>query len=176
MKKKRIIRLCLCALFSAFIAVCSWFCILLPSGVPLTLQIFAVALSGYFLGALSGPFSVLAYILIGAVGLPVFSAFTSGFGVLTGATGGFIWGFIFLSLFCGLSERTKSTFFKFLFSSLGIIICHLLGIAQYCYIASISPFSAFLISSAPYIIKDVIFVFGAFILNLRLKKVLNLKN
>ena len=79
-------------MFAAVIAVLSQIAIPLPSGVPVTLQTFAVALAGYTLGMKLGGLSAIVYVLIGAVGVPVFSGFKGGLGSLTGPTGGFIWG------------------------------------------------------------------------------------
>ena len=171
MRAENIYKISLSALFTAIIAICSWLCIQLPSSMPVTLQVFAVALSGFFLGIKLSSLSVLAYILLGAVGIPVFSSFTGGISCLTGPTGGFIIGFIPLSILCGLSIKTKSKILKLFLPISGIIICHAFGIAQYAVITKTSPFLAFLVSSAPYIIKDVILIFGAFFLSLRLKKV-----
>ena len=78
------------SIFTVIIAVCSW--ISVPMTVPVTLQTFGV------LGGRRGTMSVLLYILLGAVGLPVFSGFSGGIGRLTGNTGGYIVGFLFSAL------------------------------------------------------------------------------
>lgn len=89
------------ALGAVLIAVCSW--ITIPMAVPFTMQTFAVFLTLSLLGGRRGTAAIAAYVLLGAVGLPVFSGFSGGFGVLLGATGGYIAGFVFTDWFTGLS-------------------------------------------------------------------------
>ena len=80
------------AVFAVLIAICSW--ISIPTTVPFTLQTFAVFLAVGVLGGKRGSLSVLIYILLGAVGIPVFAGFSGGFGILLGQTGGYIVGFL----------------------------------------------------------------------------------
>ena len=84
--------LVLIALFAALMAICSW--ISIPTTVPFTLQTFAVFVAAGLLGGKRGTIAVLVYILLGAVGLPVFAGFTGGVGILLGSTGGYIIGFL----------------------------------------------------------------------------------
>lgn len=91
------------ALFAVLIAICSW--ISIPTVVPFTLQTFAVFLAVAVLGGRRGTLAVVVYVLLGAVGLPVFSGFRGGVGVLLNTTGGYIVGFIFAGLVMWLAER-----------------------------------------------------------------------
>ena len=84
------------AIFAVIIAVCSW--ISVPMVVPFTLQTFGVFCAVGLLGGKRGTLSVLIYVLLGAVGVPVFAGFSSGIGTLFGVTGGYIMGFIFTAL------------------------------------------------------------------------------
>lgn len=95
-------------MFAAVLAVMSQIAIPMPSGVPMTLQTFAVALAGAVLGWKLGALSALVYLLLGAAGVPVFSGMSGGLGVLLGKTGGFIFGFIFMALLCGLGAAQKN--------------------------------------------------------------------
>lgn len=95
--------LALCGLFSALIAVCSW--VSIPSPVPFTLQTFGVFLAVFVLGGKGGFSAVLVYILLGAAGMPVFSGFRGGIGVLFGQTGGFIWGLVLGTAFIWALEK-----------------------------------------------------------------------
>lgn len=81
------------SLFAAIIGIFAQITIPLPL-VPITGQTLAIGLAATILGARYGTLSVLLYILMGAVGIPVFSQFSGGFSVLVGPTGGFIVGFI----------------------------------------------------------------------------------
>ena len=87
-------------MFTAVLAVLSILQIPMPTGVPITLQTFAMALCGYVLGWQSGVAATLLYIVLGTVGVPIFAGMSAGPGVLFGYTGGFIFGFIFLRHFC----------------------------------------------------------------------------
>ncbi|HOO04949.1 MAG TPA: biotin transporter BioY [Ruminococcus sp.] len=93
----------LTALMAVIMAVCSW--ISIPTEVPFTLQTFAVFCALLLLGGRNGFFSVLVYILLGAVGIPVFAGFSGGMGVILGTTGGYIVGFLLLALTYWLAEK-----------------------------------------------------------------------
>ena len=84
------------ALMAVLMCLCTW--IAIPAAVPFTLQTFAVFTAVELLGARRAFWSVAVYLLMGAVGLPVFSGMTGGFGVLLGQTGGYLWGFLLLPL------------------------------------------------------------------------------
>ncbi len=102
------------SIFTVIIAVCSW--ISVPMTVPVTLQTFGVFAAVGILGGRRGTMSVLLYILLGAVGLPVFSGFSGGIGRLTGNTGGYIVGFLFSALFRG----TMSVLLYILLGAVGL--------------------------------------------------------
>lgn len=158
------------ALFCAVICIISQISVMTPFGIPLTLQTFAISLCGYTLGAYYGTASVLTYIILGAAGLPVFSAFQGGAQMLFGPTGGFIWGFILLSLFCGFSANIPKTLLKILFASLGLVLCHLTGVLQFKFVSGNTFITAFLLSSLPYLLKDIISLVLAFYIAKQLKK------
>src|SRR5699024_8304087 len=82
------------SLFAAIISVLAQVSIPMPLGVPITGQTLAIGLAATILGSRYGTLSALLYMIIGAVGVPVFAQFTGGPGVLLGPTGGFIVGFI----------------------------------------------------------------------------------
>ena len=84
------------AVFAVLIAICSW--ISIPTLVPFTMQTFALFLAVGTLGGRRGTMAVLIYLLLGAVGIPVFAEFSAGMGVLLGNTGGYLIGFVFSAL------------------------------------------------------------------------------
>ena len=115
------------AIFAVTIAICSW--ISIPTTVPFTLHTFAVFLAVGVLGGRRGTFSVLVYILLGAVGLPVFAGFSGGLGALLGTTGGYIIGFFFSALLYWamtkvLGEKTPVMVVAMV---LGLIVCYAFG-------------------------------------------------
>jgi len=118
----------------AFIAVCSW--ISIPTTIPFTMQTFAVCLVMALFGLRRGMWAVLCYILLGAVGAPVFSGFKSGIGVLLGTTGGYIIGFLFTALIVGLATEKLGRSLPVLIGSMavGILVCYAFGTAWFMYV------------------------------------------
>lgn len=171
MKNKRLVYPTTAAMITAFLVLCSQICIYLPSGMPITLQTFAVALCGYLLGVKWGTVSVLTYILLGVVGLPVFSSFGGGIGYIIGPTGGFIFGFLIFSTLCGVASNTEKKYLKIIISALGLFLCHLIGTLQFSVVAETSATAAFLSVSLIYIPKDILSAFGAYFIALRLKRI-----
>lgn len=119
------------AVAAVMIAVCSW--ISIPAVVPFTLQTFGVFLSVGVLGGKRGTIAVLVYLLLGAVGLPVFSGFTGGIGRLLGSTGGYILGFVFTALIMWAMEGIlgDKLWVKALSMVLGLLVCYAFGTAWF---------------------------------------------
>ena len=159
-KTKEIISI---GMFAAVLAVLSQISIPMPSGVPVTLQTFAVALIGAVLGWPLAASSVCIYILLGAVGIPVFSGLRGGLQVLVGPTGGFIWGFLIMAAFCGVGARFRKKPLAVLCGCAGLAVCHLFGICQFTAVAGKGFLESFLLVSAPYLAKDALSVLLAFI-------------
>lgn len=169
MKTKSII---LAGMFAAILSVMSQIAIPMPTGVPVTLQTFAIALAGCVLGWRLGTMATFIYILIGAVGVPVFTNFGGGLGILFGKTGGFIFGFIFMVWLCGIGAQASNRILTGVYAAFGLGICHLLGILQFMLLTKTSFIQAALLVSVPFLIKDVISVAAAFIAGKMLKKTL----
>mgnify|MGYP003504499816 CR=1 FL=1 len=172
MKKSKISAITYIGVTAALIAACSLISIPMPWGVPVTLQTFAIAFAGYFLGSKNGTVSVLVYILLGAVGIPVFAGFKGGFSVLVGLTGGFISGFILLAFLCGAAVKSKNKMIKVVFSFCGILATHLLGVIQFSVISSTPVLRSFLTVSLPFIVKDFASLILAFLLAVKIRNVL----
>lgn len=118
------------AVCAALLAVCSWISVpAVPPLPPFTLQTFAVFLILLLLGGKRGLLAILTYILLGAVGLPVFAHFTGGFGILLGSTGGYIVGFLFTALLYWSVERTGGGGAAKKLSALlaGLFVCYAFG-------------------------------------------------
>ena len=118
------------ALGAAFIAVCAWLTI--PGPVPFTMQTMAVLTVAGLLGAGKGCAAVGVYLLLGAVGAPVFHGFQGGAQVLAGPTGGYLIGFVFTALLVGFAVRRFPKLWQMvLFMALGILICYAFGTAWF---------------------------------------------
>lgn len=115
------------AVFAVLMAICSW--ISIPATVPFTLQTFAVFLTVGVLGGKRGSMAVLIYILLGAIGIPVFAGFSGGLGTLLGNTGGYIIGFLFSALVMWLMEKLlgKKTWALAVSMVLGLVVCYAVG-------------------------------------------------
>ena len=115
------------AIGAALIAICSW--ISIPTAVPFTLQTFAVFFVLLLLGGERGTIATLIYVLLGAVGVPVFAGFTGGIGILFGSTGGYIIGFLFIGLIYILFTKflKKNIAIKIAALVLGLAVCYAFG-------------------------------------------------
>ena len=155
------------AMCAAVFAVLAQITIPLPSGIPITLQTFAAALCGYVLGWKWGLAAVATYLMLGAVGLPVFSGFRGGVSVLIGMTGGYLWGFLPFAALCGvgvsdaLNVLKRKILVQFLLGLAGLAVCHMAGIAQFAALTQRTVRDAFLLASLPYLIKDAVSVLCA---------------
>ena len=113
--------------FAVIMAICSW--ISIPTTVPFTLQTFGVFIAVGVLGGKRGSLAVLVFIILGAIGVPVFSGLTGGVGILLGSTGGYIIGFLFSALVMWAMEKlpVKNAFTQILSMILGLVVCYAFG-------------------------------------------------
>ena len=162
------------ALMAVVIALCSW--ISVPSVVPFTMQTFAVFCALLLLGGRRGFLAVGLYILLGAFGLPVFSGFRGGIGVLLGPTGGYIAGFLLAALLYLMLEKR---FPPLALLIAGLLVCYLFGTLWFVYVYSsggkeIGFGAALGLCVLPYLIPDAIKLLLAFVLTRRVKKAVKL--
>ncbi len=174
MKKSKTKDLAAVSLCSALMCICSW--IQFPSAVPFTLQIFAVFFIALTFGTKKALAATAVYILLGVVGLPVFSGFQGGVGALIGATGGFVLGFIPSVLVVSLLARK---FAKGILSSAvcclpGLVICYVSGLLWYMFVYGGGNFkSAFLICVMPFIVPDILKIILAAMVSKRVARIFN---
>lgn len=166
------------AMFGILIGICSW--IVIPGAVPFTLQTFAIFLTLSVLGGKMGTWSVLLYIFIGLTGIPVFSGFQGGIGVLLGPTGGYIIGFIFSALTMWLFEVLFGNKPLTLALSMVIaqLICYIFGTLWYLliYSGNSSTLNISVVISlcvVPFIIPDIIKIIMALLLSKQLRRILS---
>ena len=165
------------AMFAVVMAVCAW--ISIPATVPFTLQTFGVFLAIGILGGKRGSMSVFIYLLLGAIGIPVFAGFTGGIGIILGSTGGYIIGFLFSALFMWLMEKLigRKTWALALSMVLGLIVCYAFGTAWFMVVyasdsGAIGLWTALGWCVFPYIIPDLVKIALALLISKRLAKVI----
>lgn len=153
MEKTR--NLVLCALFAALTAALSQIAIPIQP-VPINLATFAVFLAGSILGAKRGAVSQAVYVLLGAVGLPVFSSFTGGVGILFGPTGGYIFGYIAAAWLVGmLASRCKGKIYWYGLSMVGgLVLCYLLGTAWFMVVTHTGLVESLMMCVVPFLPGD----------------------
>jgi biotin transport system substrate-specific component len=100
--------LCLIGVVTSILIIMAQISIPMPLGVPMTMQTFAVMLAGILLGPQKGTLTIIIYLLLGAIGLPVFSNFRGGLQCLIGPTGGFLWTFPIMALLTGFGAKYLS--------------------------------------------------------------------
>lgn len=170
--------LSLIALFTALIAVCAWISVPVPAPfVQFTMQTFAVFAALLTLGGKRGTYTVAAYLLLGAVGAPVFSGFRGGPGVLLGTTGGYILGFIFTGLLYWLmTDRLgESLPVKVMAGVLGMVTYYAFGTAWYLILYAMTDSPMGLMTALgycvfPFIVPDLIKLALALLLAQRVEK------
>ena len=170
----------LIAMFAAVMAVCSWISIPIGS-IPITLQTFGVFCALSLLGGRNGTFSIAVYILLGAVGLPVFTGFKGGIGALTGPTGGYILGFILMALlyWCGTKLLGSKLPVSIGLLTAGLLVCYLFGTIWFVFgysngESSMSFYKALKLCVIPFVPFDIIKLVLAAVISSRVKKQLNL--
>lgn len=168
------------ALFAVLMAVCAW--ISVPAAVPFTMQTFAVFLAVGVLGGRRGTLAIVVYILMGAVGMPVFSHFTGGLGVLFQATGGYILGFLFTALIMWGAEALpgRKVWVRIASMILGLLACYAFGTVWFMILytrntGAIGFGTALLWCVVPYIIPDLVKMALALTLTRRLRTALKLQ-
>lgn len=163
------------SVFTAMISICSW--ISIPASIPFTLQTMGVFTTVGLLGGKRGTLTVLTYILLGAIGVPVFAGLTGGVSVLLGTTGGYIIGFLLSALLMwGIETIMGRNQIVLAFSMIaGLIVCYVFGTAWFMLIytqhSGVIGLSTVLgLCVIPFIIPDLIKTGVALFLTNRLKK------
>ena len=167
------------AMCAIMIAVCSW--ISIPMLVPVTLQTFGVFLTVGVLGGKRGSLAVLTYLLLGTVGIPVFSGFTGGIGSLLGSTGGYIIGFLFAALVMWGMEQFlgKKRWALILSMVLGLLVCYVFGTIWFIVVytnntGEVAVWTALGWCVFPYIIPDILKIVVALTVCKKLAKVISI--
>ncbi|MBR4538555.1 MAG: biotin transporter BioY [Clostridia bacterium] len=168
-------KLVFCALFTALIAVLSQ--LQLPIGpVPVSLATLGVMLCGLLLGWRFGALALGAYILLGAVGVPVFAGFQGGVGRLAGPTGGYIVGYLFYAMIAGMEiPRLRERFFgRCILLLLGTAVCYGLGTVWFMHMSGRTLSESLSLCVIPFLPGDAAKIALASFLTPRLGKALRI--
>ena len=147
----------LIALMTAVTCVLGPLSIPLPfSPVPISLTNFAIFLAIFVLGMKNGTISFIIYLLLGAVGVPVFSSFRGGLQVLAGPTGGYLIGFIFLALIMGfaLDHFDRKLLPTIIGMIIGMVVCYAFGTVWLAKLLSLSFKEGLMMGVIPYLPGD----------------------
>lgn len=163
------------AIFAVLMAICSW--ISIPTTVPFTLQTFGVFMAVGILGGKRGTLSVLVYILLGAIGVPVFAGMSGGLGIILNTTGGYIVGFLLSALIMWGMEKLwgKKPVVQIVSMILGLAACYALGTVWFMVVYTKNTGAVGLGTVLgwcviPFIIPDLVKIALAFVLSRRLRK------
>lgn len=164
------------ALMTAVTCILGPLSIPLPfSPVPISFTNLAIYLSLYVLGMNGATISYLVYLLIGMVGVPVFSGFSGGFGKLAGPTGGYLIGFIFLTLIAGFLMKLfpGNKIMEAIGMILGTAVCYAFGTVWLCIQAHLSAAAGLAAGVIPYIPGDLVKIVVAMVVGTALRSALN---
>ena len=162
--------ICSTSIMTAITVVLAQISIPMPLGVPMTMQTFAVTLAGIVLGAKRGAISMIIYVLLGAIGVPVLANFSGGFQHLIGPTGGFLLSFPIMAYLIGIGtkmRRQKGMFLLFLI--LGTAANYAIGVLMFCILMKASIWTGITACVLPFIPTAIIKAAVASILGLKLQ-------
>ena len=176
MKKSRIYEMVLIAVMTAVTCVLAPISLVIPvSPVPISLAMLAIFVSVYVLDMKRATVSYALYLLLGLVGVPVFSGFSSGPAKLFGPTGGYLIGFVFLVIICGyfIDRWTSKIYMCVLGMVLGTIVCYAFGTAWLAYVAHMDFGAALMAGVIPFLPGDAAKIIIAILVGPQLRKALN---
>ena len=175
--RKKIHDIVYIALGSVLITICSW--ISIPTEIPFTLQTMGIFLVCFLLGGKRASFSVLVYLLLGTIGVPVFAGFMGGPSAIMGPTGGYLIGFLGSTLIYLLIEKLMGDKLTsaILGMILGLLVCYLFGTIWFYILynrgtGEMGITTVLMICVVPFIPVDIIKIGLALFLGKLLKKVL----
>lgn len=167
--------LVLTGMFAGILAVISQISIPLPTGVPITIQLFGIALVGTVLGWKLGCMATLVYIILGSIGLPIFANFQGGIQCLVGMTGGYILAWPVMAVLSGIRIQHPNPFVvravSFILAVTGLMVVELAGGFQWSLLTSEMSFGAIMAYSfVAFIPKDIIITVLAVIVGNQIRK------
>jgi len=166
------INLVLTAMFTAIICVLSQIQIPIQT-IPFTLGLLAIFLTGALLKPRYAFLAVLVYLLLGAVGVPVFAGFSGGLHILTGPTGGYLMSFPFVALITSLIGNKFRRYNQLALACgmlVSLLVCYLLGTIWFCYVTGNTFFAALSLCVFPFVLFDLAKIALSLFLSLAVRK------
>lgn len=172
MKKIKTSDIVKCAVGAAMICVTAPLAIYTGT-IPVSLSLFAICLAAGVLGKYRGTVAVFVYVLLGSVGMPVFSFFTGGFQRILSPTGGYIMGYLPGAFIAGvIIDIAKDKFFIYPVGMIcGTVICYITGTLWYCFYAKCGVVTALSVCVVPFVLFDVVKIAAASIVAYNTRKV-----
>ena len=164
----------LVGMFAAVLAVISQISLPMPTGVPITIQVFGVALVGAVLGSRLGTTATLVYVLLGAI----FANFSGGISSIVGVTGGYIWAWPIMTWLCGIrpktENKTKNLAISIGFALIGLLIVETIGGLQWHFVGGSMSIPAIAVYSlTAFIPKDIVITVLAVLIAIPIRKGIN---
>ncbi|MGN1195029.1 MAG: biotin transporter BioY [Acutalibacteraceae bacterium] len=170
MKQEKIRSMCVTAIFAALICIAAPFSVNIGSLVPISLATLAVYIAAGMLDTKNSLAAVAVYILLGAVGLPVFSGFSGGVQKLLGVTGGYIIGYLPLALIVSLMTcKINKKYMYPLSMLLGTAVLYLIGTVWFIVQTKSEVGAALMSCVVPFIPGDLVKIAAASVLCINLK-------
>ncbi len=166
--------LTLIALMTSFIAVSAQ--IAIPLGmVPFTLQTTLILMSGLILGSKRGMITCIVYMLVGAVGIPVFAGFKGGIDSLFLQTGGFIMSFPLMAYVAGkFAELSSKNYMKYIGALIGVILNFAVGCAYFMFVTEMDLITSLSYTVFPFVITSLVQIIIAVTLSNKIKSVIEI--
>lgn len=156
-KKMKLNKLTYVAISTAAVAVLSQIIVPLPfTPVPINLAVLGVLVAGGFLGSYMGALSMVLYMLLGCIGIPVFAGLASGAGILVGPTGGYVVGYIFAAYIAGMAGTIgKNSKIGFVLTLVvAVLACYALGTVWFVFTTGTGVWESLIMCVFPFIAGD----------------------
>ena len=175
MTNSKLIKTTLPPIFAVLIAICGM--IKIPASIPITMQLFGLYVTIFAIGGKGAFASVIIYLTLAALGLPVISSGTCGITALIGPTGGYIWGMVISALIFMIAEKRRmlKDRSKYILAAIGLIVIYTLGTVWYAVMYAgkgLSLFSVLATCILPFVIPDIIKLWLGAAVGIRLRKII----
>lgn len=140
--------------------------------VPITLQTLGVYIIALVLRPKYSFYVTLAYIFMGAIGLPVFAGMTGGIGILLNYNGGYIFSFPIMAYFISLIGYQKDIVQKILACIIGTVICYTIGTVWFMYVMKMELMSSLMLCVIPFLFTDSLKIIISVLLSQKIKLIL----